>query len=116
MHGPPFGSRRRGGLPRVRAEPICGAAMGTAAGLARYRDMPSTVIRRFAFRPVEAALDVEFTTGRVYRYFAVPERVARGLAESGARGIYFNREIRDRFAFERLGGWEAPPPDGLVAA
>ena len=57
-------------------------AAGTSAGDGRFSIMPSTVIRRFAFRPVEAALDVEFTTGRVYRYFAVPEPVARRLAES----------------------------------
>lgn len=78
--------------------------------------MPSTVIRRFAFRPIEAALDVEFTTGRVYRYFAVPEQVARGLAESRSKGVFFNRAIRDRFTFERLGGWEAPPPEDTIAA
>ena len=78
--------------------------------------MPSAVIRRFAYRPTEAALDVEFTTGRVYRYLAVPERVARGLAESRSKGIYFNRAVRDRFAFERLGGWEAPPPEDTIAA
>lgn len=64
----------------------------------------------------EAALDVEFTTGRVYRYFAVPEPVARGLAESRSKGVYFNKAIRDRFGYERLGGWEAPPPDETVAA
>ena len=70
--------------------------------------MPSTVIRRFAYRPAEAALDVEFTTGRVYRYFAVPEPVARGLAGARSKGAYFNRAIRDDFRYERLSGWEAP--------
>jgi hypothetical protein len=77
--------------------------------------MPSTAIRRFAFRPFEAALDVEFTTGRVYRYFAVPEPVARGLAQSRSKGVYFNREIRDRFGYERLRGWEAPPDEPVAA-
>ena len=76
--------------------------------------MPSAMIRRFAFRPFEAALDVEFTTGRVYRYFSVPEPVARGLAQSRSKGVYFNKEIRDRFGYQRLGAWEAP--DEPVAA
>ena len=88
---------------------------GTSAGDGRFSIMPSTVIRRFAFRPVEAALDVEFTTGRVYRYFAVPEPVARRLAESRSKGVYFNKEIRDRFGYERLGGWEAPPDEPVAA-
>lgn len=77
--------------------------------------MPSTVIRRFAYRPAEAALDVEFVTGRVYRYHAVPEEVVRGLAGARSKGGYFNRAIRDRFACERLGGWEAPDDDPLPA-
>jgi hypothetical protein len=77
--------------------------------------MPSAVIRRFAFRPFEAALDVEFTTGRVYRYFAVPEPIARGLAQSRSKGVYFNKAIRDRFGYERLGGWEAPPDEPVAA-
>ena len=77
--------------------------------------MPSTVIRRFAFRPAEAALDVEFVTGRVYRYFAVPEPVARGLAHSRSKGVYFNKAIRERFDYRRLGGWEVPPDEPVAA-
>lgn len=69
--------------------------------------MPSTAIARFAYRPALGALDVEFVSGRVYRYFAVPEAVAGGLARAGSRGGYFNRAIRDRFAFERLRGWDS---------
>ncbi|WP_374407788.1 KTSC domain-containing protein [Pelagerythrobacter sp.] len=68
--------------------------------------MPSTAIARFAFRPVLAASDVQVVSGRVYRYFAVPEAVAGGRAGAGSRGGYFNRAIRDRFAFERLRGWD----------
>jgi hypothetical protein len=75
--------------------------------------MPSTVIRRFAFRPDRTALDVEFVTGRVYRYFAVPEGVARGLAGARSKGSYFNRTVRDRFHYVRLRGWE-PPEDEPV--
>ena len=76
--------------------------------------MPSYVISRFVFRPVQAALDVEFTSGRVYRYLGVPEAVARGLRHARSKGGYFNAAIRDRFRFLRLGGWE--PPDDPVAA
>ncbi|WP_305097884.1 KTSC domain-containing protein [Croceibacterium aestuarii] len=71
--------------------------------------MPSTAIRRYAYRPDAATLDVEFVGGRTYRYHAVPEPVARGLAGARSKGGYFNRYLRDRYAFEHLrGGWEAP--------
>ncbi|MBX9898716.1 MAG: KTSC domain-containing protein [Qipengyuania sp.] len=75
--------------------------------------MPSTVIRRFAWRAAEQALDVEFVTGRVYRYHGVPEEVARAMRGSFSRGAFFNRAIRDRYPHERLGGW--PPEDEATA-
>lgn len=69
--------------------------------------MPSTAIARYAYRAEIGALDIEFVSGRVYRYFAVPEKVAQGLAQAGSRGGYFNRAIRDRYRFERLRSWES---------
>src|SRR5205085_8927386 len=63
--------------------------------LARLPGMPSTVIRRFAYRPREGWLDIEFVSGSVYRYFAVPGGVASELAESRTKGVYFGRAIRN---------------------
>jgi len=68
--------------------------------------MPSTAIARHAYRPALGALDVRFVGGRVYRYFEVPEEVARGLARAESKGRYFNRAIRDRYRFERLPRWD----------
>ncbi len=68
--------------------------------------MPSTAIRRVLYRAAARELDVEFVTGRVYRYFAVPEAVATGLGRYRSKGAYFNRMLRDRFRFEELGEWE----------
>jgi hypothetical protein len=68
--------------------------------------MPSTAIRRVFYRAAARELDVEFVTGRVYRYFAVPEAVATGFARYRSKGAYFNRALRDRFRFEELDGWE----------
>ena len=53
-------------------------------------------------------------SGRAYRYFAVPEAAARGLDEARSKGGCFNRRVRDRFAGERLAGWD--PPDEERAA
>ena len=70
--------------------------------------MPSTVIRRYAYRPELAALDVEFVSGRVYRYLAVPAETAEEMRRWTSKGAFLNRRIRDRFAFERLRGWPDP--------
>ena len=76
--------------------------------------MPSTAIRRIEYRAEQSALEIEFVTGRVYRYLAVPEAVADGFRQVRSKGGYFNRALRDRFQFVRLEGWderEALDPD-----
>ena len=64
--------------------------------------MPSTVIRRFSYRPETRALDIEFVSGRRYRYRRVPEGVAAGLRAAFSKGRFFNARIRDAFPFEEL--------------
>ena len=70
--------------------------------------MPSTAIRRYAYRPEAGAFDIEFITGRVYRYFAVPPTVAEGFGRVRSKGGYFNRTMRNRFDFVLLAAWEDP--------
>lgn len=70
--------------------------------------MPSNVIRRYAYRERERALDVEFVSGRVYRYLAVPQPVVAGFARVRSKGGYFNRAVRDHFPFIQLPGWDEP--------
>ena len=50
----------------------------------------------------QATLDLEFRSGAVYRYFTVPQAVARGLDVAESKGAYFNRCIKDRFPYRRL--------------
>ena len=60
--------------------------------------MPSTVIRRFDYAPERRELHVEFVSGRRYVYRDVPAEEAHALRDSFAKGVHFNRRIRDRFA------------------
>jgi hypothetical protein len=64
--------------------------------------MPSSVIRHFRYRPEQKALDITFVSGRQYRYLRVPQRIYEDLRASSSKGEYFNRHIREHFAFERL--------------
>ena len=66
--------------------------------------MPSTVIRRFDYRPETRELEVLFVTGRRYLYSNVPPEEADAFRSAFAKGIYFNRRIRDRYAHRELVG------------
>ena len=61
--------------------------------------MPSSVIRDWSYDPDDARLDVLFVSGRRYRYYDVPDRIAQGMRKAVSKGGYFNRRIRDRFRF-----------------
>jgi hypothetical protein len=64
--------------------------------------MPSTVVRRFDYDPAARALDVEFVSGRRYRYAGVPGQVARAFREAFSKGRFFNARIRDRYPCTEL--------------
>jgi hypothetical protein len=64
--------------------------------------MPSTVIKRFDYAPERQELVVEFVSGRRYAYENVPEGAAAGLRGAFAKGVHFNRYIRDRYACREL--------------
>lgn len=61
--------------------------------------MPSSVIRAWSYDEAAHRLDVTFVSGRRYRYHGVPPRIAQGLQKAASKGGYFNRRIRDHFAF-----------------
>lgn len=64
--------------------------------------MPSTVIRTWDYSPDRRELVVEFVTGRRYIYSEVPEEAAHRLRAAFAKGIHFNRYIRDRYPYRQL--------------
>ncbi len=72
------------------------------ARLARLPIMPSTVIRRFDYSADSRQLTVEFVTGRRYVYSAVPIEEAEALRNAFAKGVHFNRRIRDRYPYREV--------------
>jgi hypothetical protein len=64
--------------------------------------VPSTVIRRFDYSPDAQELTVEFVTGRRYVYSGVPLEEAEALRGAFAKGVHFNRRIRDRYPYREL--------------
>ena len=78
------------------------AWLETPAAVVRCNRMPSTVIHAFDYDADSEELTIAFKSGRIYLYFAVPEDVFAGFRDAGSRGGYFNRHIRDRYAFKEL--------------
>ena len=61
--------------------------------------MPSSVIRRFDYRPEMHELEILFTTGRRYVYSDVPEAEVEQLRAASSKGAHFNRHIRDHYPY-----------------
>jgi hypothetical protein len=57
----------------------------------------SSVLRSVGYDAGTAVLEIEFRSGDVYRYFAVPPSVALNLLEAPSPGAFFNRHISDRY-------------------
>ena len=66
------------------------------------RGVPSTVIASTRYDEASNTLDIVFTTGRVYRYFAVPATVYRDLQAAPSKGQFFNTVIRPTYPCTRL--------------
>jgi hypothetical protein len=47
-------------------------------------------------------LEVEFVTGRVYRYVGVPAYIHDAFLTAPSKGQFFNALIRDRYIYEEI--------------
>lgn len=63
--------------------------------------MPSTAIRRMNYNALEKVLQVEFTSGAVYDYFDVPQRMYEDFISAPSRGRFFAYHFRDKFAYRK---------------
>jgi lysyl-tRNA synthetase class 2 len=61
----------------------------------------STAIASVAYSS-DAALDVEFTSGATYRYFAVPAQLFHEFLAADSKGVFFNRRIRPCYQHAKL--------------
>ena len=65
--------------------------------------MPSSAIGRIAYDPARREMTIDFVTnGRRYLYFDVPPEAYEDFRHAFAKGVHFNRRIRDRYRSELL--------------
>ena len=64
--------------------------------------LPSRSLAWAQYHPRRRWLDIEFRTGKLYRYFNVPLRCYQQLLASESKGRYFNANIRNSFPYQEL--------------
>lgn len=62
----------------------------------------SSVLRSVGYDADRQTLELQFTSGDVYHYFLVPQRVYRELLATDSPGRYFGAEVRDRYPSEQV--------------
>ncbi|MGH8770176.1 MAG: KTSC domain-containing protein [Burkholderiales bacterium] len=62
----------------------------------------SSAVAKVGYDPVEKTLDVAFRSGRVYRYFDVPETAYYQMLLSDSVGRFVNTQIKTSFDFREV--------------
>lgn len=68
----------------------------------RRQALDSSAIASAAYYPATAVLELEFTSGEVYRFFAVPPSVHRGLLDAPSAGRFFQERIREVYPAQHV--------------
>ena len=77
------------------------SVLGAAISLHR-EPVESSNIVSIGYAPDIGFLDVEFTTGAVYRYFNVPRELQAALREADSHGKFLSNNIKREFAYVKL--------------
>ncbi len=64
--------------------------------------MPSSVIQKYRYDETLKALEITFVSGAIYVYKDIPLAVVDRFREAFSKGIFFNKYIKPKFAFERI--------------
>jgi len=64
--------------------------------------MPSTVIKNIGYDAAKKILSIEYVSGKSYIYKQVPEALYIELRQSKVKGIFFNRNIRGKYQYEKV--------------
>jgi hypothetical protein len=68
----------------------------------RRHSLDSAAIASAGYDAGTAVLELEFTSGELYRYFAVPPSVYHGLRAAESAGRFFRERIREVYPSEHV--------------
>jgi hypothetical protein len=63
----------------------------------KRQPLRSSVLRSAGYDSATAMLELEFASGDIYRYFAVPPSMFKALIDAESPGAYFNTHISDKY-------------------
>ena len=63
----------------------------------KRQPLRSSVLRSAGYDPATAELELEFISGDVYRYFAIPPSLHLALLEAESPGAFFNQNINEKY-------------------
>ena len=64
--------------------------------------MPSSVIRKYYYKPELQILTIVYSSGAVYNYLEVPEEVFDDFRAVFSKGVYLNRNIKPFFKYKKV--------------
>jgi hypothetical protein len=62
----------------------------------------SSNLRAAGYDKQQQIMDIEFLSGRIYRYFGVPQKIYAQLLTARSKGSWFARNIRGKFKYKRI--------------
>jgi hypothetical protein len=62
----------------------------------------SRILRSVGYDESTKTLEIEFTSGIVYQYFGVPQKVYTDLMHSGEIGKYYSDKVRPKFQTKQV--------------
>ncbi|RYD58163.1 MAG: KTSC domain-containing protein [Sphingobacteriales bacterium] len=65
----------------------------------KRRQVSSSTIKSTGYDPGRGILEIEFTSGEVYRYHEVPPYHFAGLLNAPSKGKYYNKYIKEFYSF-----------------
>ncbi|ROI10452.1 KTSC domain-containing protein [Chryseobacterium sp. H3056] len=63
--------------------------------------MPSSVIKKYFYKPELKILTIVYVSGAVYDYLDVPQEVFDDFRAAFSKGIYLNKNIKPNFRYEK---------------
>ena len=64
--------------------------------------MPSSVIAAMKYDTKANKLRVVYTSGNIYDYKKVPEKVYNEMRKASSKGKFLNKEIKPNYEFEKI--------------